>query len=591
MNGRAGRVYMAVAVAALVIVVHAVIDVTGGSPAWRGGFFDGDSYMRVMRVNRLIETGGWFDSSFPRANAPFGFDSHWTRPFDVLLIGLAAPLAPFIGFAEAVHVAGVVVSPLLHIALALVLMWAAAPLIGRIGGAIAAIVTVTQLGLMKLTAFGVADHHAAFILITAVVLGFTVRALASTGALAAGLFAAAGLWVGPEFLLFLALVLAVLGLAWVAGGGAGSGPNLRFATGLAAGTALALAMERGIGGFAAVEYDRISVVHLTLAALVLAAWSAIALVERMGRGPGGPAGRLAVGTVAAVAVGTVLLILFPRFLHGPEADIGATLFPVLDTIHEYRPLGDATNLLGYVGGALFALPVLARRLWCERHGPRLWAWVLVAAATLVYVGLTVDWIRWAPYAGLFLALGLANLLVTADRAMTARMALAARIPAKIAVFVLVVLGPIALGGAIAPGKEKAVACPLEAMTGFLAEGPWGTEGRTVLTAANFGPRILYETPHRVIATVHHRNEDGLLDSIRILRAATDEEALKEIRRRGIDVIILCPGYPGNHYARPDDGVGVFHGRLLGGHAIDWIREEPLPADLAARFRLFTFTRP
>ena len=577
------------AIAGFVVAAHLAVAVAGGSAAFSGGFFDGDSFMRVMRITHLLDTGAWFDSVFHRANAPFGFETHWTRPFDLLVGVLAAPLMPFLGVAKGVHAAGVVVSPLLHGALAVALVWAVTPLLGRMGAVIAAMVTVAQLGIMKLAAFGVADHHAAFLFLTVLILGFVVRSLGGTGgAFAAGMAAALGLWVGPEMLLFVALCLGVLGLAWVGGDGAGARRNLRFALGLTLGTAAALPIERGVAGLAAVEYDRISLVHLTLAVLLLGVWLAISLLERKGRRPSGIAARLALGVGAAAMVAVAMVLLYPKFLHGPEADIDAALFPVLDTIHEYWPLGDLANLLGYVGAALFAFPMLGWCLWRERRGANPWAWVLLAAGAVVYVGLAVDWIRWAPYAGIFLSVALADLLVAVDRALTAPMTMAARIPAKIVVFLSLVLGPLVAGGLLAgEGETDRPACPLPALTRHLA----GEDGRTILAAANYGPRILYETGHRVIATVHHRNQDGLLDSIRLFRAADDGEALRRVRRRRIDWVLLCPGYAGNHYVRDGDGDGLFYRRLERGALPGWLTEVPLPEVPGRRFRLFAVNLP
>lgn len=63
--------------------------------------------MRLLRVERLIETGAWFDHTIPRSNAPYGETLHWTRPLDVLLVAGAAPLAPVLGWREALFAWGV----------------------------------------------------------------------------------------------------------------------------------------------------------------------------------------------------------------------------------------------------------------------------------------------------------------------------------------------------------------------------------------------------------------------------------------------------------------------------------------------------
>jgi hypothetical protein len=75
---------------------------------------DSDGYARLLRIERLIETGGWFDVSLPRADWPYGGSLHWTRPLDVLLILLALPAAAAVGFGLALYWAGAIVSPLLH---------------------------------------------------------------------------------------------------------------------------------------------------------------------------------------------------------------------------------------------------------------------------------------------------------------------------------------------------------------------------------------------------------------------------------------------------------------------------------------------
>ncbi|HIJ46146.1 MAG TPA: hypothetical protein HPP50_08345, partial [Rhodospirillaceae bacterium] len=77
----AGRLrWPVVAVAGFVVFIHAVWLLAGDGAVNHGGLADGDSYLRLLRVTRLVETGDWFDSGFPRINAPFGGSLHWTRP-------------------------------------------------------------------------------------------------------------------------------------------------------------------------------------------------------------------------------------------------------------------------------------------------------------------------------------------------------------------------------------------------------------------------------------------------------------------------------------------------------------------------------
>ena len=88
------EVTLAVVTAAAVAAVHLAWWLFADAGPAHGLLFDGDSYARLLRVERLVETGDWYDVGWPRANAPYGGALHWTRPFDVLLLGLALPLMP-----------------------------------------------------------------------------------------------------------------------------------------------------------------------------------------------------------------------------------------------------------------------------------------------------------------------------------------------------------------------------------------------------------------------------------------------------------------------------------------------------------------
>ena len=110
MGEGAGAVVMVIA---SVTFVHVVWWLVGDSVVTFGNLVDSDGYARLVRIQRLFETGAWFDVGLPRANRPDGGTLHWTRPLDVLLIILALPLVALIGFSKALFWAGVLVSPLL----------------------------------------------------------------------------------------------------------------------------------------------------------------------------------------------------------------------------------------------------------------------------------------------------------------------------------------------------------------------------------------------------------------------------------------------------------------------------------------------
>ena len=98
--------------------------------------FDGvltgpDSHMRMVRVAELLQGEGWYDGTISRSNAPYGETLHWSRPYDLLLILLSLPMALVAGQAAGLSWAAGWISPLLHLACAAAVAWAALPVVSR----------------------------------------------------------------------------------------------------------------------------------------------------------------------------------------------------------------------------------------------------------------------------------------------------------------------------------------------------------------------------------------------------------------------------------------------------------------------------
>jgi len=590
------------AMLAFVAAVHVAWWAVGDTAVHHGNLVDSDGYTWLSRVERLLQTGGWFDSSLPRANAPDGGSLHWTRPFDLLLIGLALPLMPLLGVKGALYGSGVVIAPLLHLGAAAALAWAAAPLVGRATAVIAGALTAAQFAIVSYAVVGRADHHLLQALIAVVAFGFTVRAFAGGGegnraATAAGAALAVGVWVGVEGLVLAALCAAAMGVAWVVAGGDAAARNRGLAVGFAGGVAAALLIERGPAGMLAVEYDRISVVHLFEATLVLAFWSAVAWLGRRGRGPRQMTARL-LAAVGGAAVGlAVLRLLFPRALANPITDFDPEFLAIFLGTAELARIDNAWHFLLYVGAAALALPWGVRRLGRAWRGDGRWPWLLLVGVAAVYTALTMSWLRWSLFADLFLAVILADLMVAAEAAVDRRLRQPVRAAVKVAALALIAVGPLAVGGAgvyaampAARPAPPAVAddprpCPLQPLARVLSAPPWGDRPRTILASANFGAELLYRTRHRVTATVYHRDRGGAVDGIRILRAAADVDARELLRRRQVDLILICRfGHEG--YARAGDNDRVLYRRLEAGATPAWLAAVPLPAPLRQRLMLF-----
>lgn len=86
----------------IVAAAQVALVLAGVSPLAADGnwtqLYDADSYARVLRVQQLHDTGGWFDPVLNRLNAPFGQSLHWTHPVDLLMLagaGIGSLVLPY----------------------------------------------------------------------------------------------------------------------------------------------------------------------------------------------------------------------------------------------------------------------------------------------------------------------------------------------------------------------------------------------------------------------------------------------------------------------------------------------------------------
>ncbi len=551
-----------------------------------GGYADGDGYLRVMRVEHLLRTGDWFDGAIPRINAPYGDTSHWTRPLDILIAILAAPLIPVFGLRDAVYWGGAISNPLLHAGATVAMVWAARPLVGLPAATLAAIVSVVQPAVFINSGFNRADHHALFIFLAALGLGFMLRALdphpaAPRWAMGAGLVTAAAIWVGPEATVFLALCFSGLGLSWLF---SRDDPNAEklfmFARGLAGGLIAALLIERGPSGLAAVEYDRLSIVHVGIGGLAFGGIWAIRRIGRL-RPLRRATEKFLVGAACGSAMAGVWLWLFPDAIHGPMAHVASDVKAmVYGFILEYESALSPARFPALLGGALLALPYLAWRAPEIAVDPRRWAWLFVLIAIMVYGALSTAWVRWSVYIGLFPCVALGDALQRiVVRIQAATMSRFRRELATVSIVAAVIVGPLATAAVAAWAfgtndsvvQEKRGLCRTEALTRTLNRPPWSDRSRIVLTGADHGPELVYRTPHRAVASLYHRNTAGLVDLSRAFEDKGDDVAREIVERRGIDLIAICPpmGNDGGDLRSLEPG--ALYRRLIDGHPPSWLR--------------------
>lgn len=547
-------------------------------------FADGDSFLRLIRVERLVATGDWFDVAIPRANAPYGFELHWTRPLDCLMVLLAASAVPFVGWHEAILFAGEWISPVLHLATAGAMLWALTPLVGRVGACVAAGLTATQIAFLSFAVVGRADHHLLFAVLLVAVFGWIIRAYGDESpkdAARAGLALAGGVWIGPEFLLFAAIVVVVTGMRWVTGRPGATAMNRGLSIGFAVGLAAALLIERG-GGVLDIEYDRLSLFHVAVGAMIAAFWAVVQGIEARRRLRA--AARIGLALAGAGVMAAVVVVVFPAALGFPFVEVDPDFLHVQRFIKDYEGITGLRDVLLFLGPVVFALPWAVVRAAGPAHR---WTWILLTLCLLTFTALSAGWLRWSLYPAVLAIIVLADLLIALDRCISARLEFPGRVFVKVPAILLLVVGPLGVAMAMnEPETEDEVACPLSELTEWLNARP---APLTIAAPANFGPEILYRTDHRVLATLSHRNEAGVLDAYRLMTGNDPAERARIVRERGVDLIVGCPGSGAESYIRANLGPRSLYARLLAGDMPAGFEEVSLPATLTPHFRAFRVT--
>jgi hypothetical protein len=601
---------------------------TGIVPVLDGILVDPDGYMRLNRVLALHDGGSWFDSRYWRINPPEGHVQHWTRPLDALLLAGGLLLEPVFGFRQGLHVWGVLFSPVCLALGVLALAWAIEPVLDRDARLFACLAYLMQPTVLAYSSVGRPDHHALLLLLFVLLLGLTFRLLTDPldrrSARFAGAIAALSFWISLESLTFVGCSMVILGLYWLLGDGGLGRQNRDYLATLTVTLGAALLIERGPQLFV-VENDRLSILHVTAFALITVFWLLAARIgppesiwgERVARlavhhrhpfarydPPASPlagiGGRAALAGAALLGVGLAMLIVFPELARGPLGQVDPLYDEIrLQRIVEIQPLvssdrlaagrlGEIANRVILVVGIAFAavpfLVVLLRRQRLPGHR----IWVTFALALAVFLPLTAYQVRWSSYAQVLLvppysALIAWLLLRMGERLPPSRLQLVRPL-----VIVAALFWPLALAQ-LMPQQEivtATAACPIDRASTELNR--LGTSG-TILALADYGPELLYRTPHGVLSIPNHRPQPGFNAGYRALTATDPEAARAELDRHGVDWILLCPSIvERGHFGEGRDGEPTLYRRLLDGTAPAWTRPVALGEELGATVRLFAF---
>ncbi len=582
----------------LIVGGHVLLQVLADWFVLEGRLIGPDAYMRVIRVMDLAHNGVWYDPVSERSNAPFGEVLHWTRPLDLLLLLGGAMGAPFVGFDTSLFVWAALIGPVLHLLALVVLLWACRPLFNQAGVILLGLLFAVQFFISFQFAVGRPDHHGLNTLLFIWQMGFAFRLSRSQVpaklAVWAALPASIGLWISIEGVVGTAMILAALTLAWITRGGNHLHRLGQFLIALCLGLAIALVLERPPEDLMAVEFDRLSVVHLSLFLLLTScALAALAMPGLSAR----KSSRLGL-TVAGAAITLIVMGLWvPDFYRGPMAAMdplvyevwfrnNAEVSPVLK-FDDLRRSGPKT--LAHLGLVLLAVPALLYQIRFSRAQSRR-NWLILAAFLAATLLLALSEARWMGYPQV-LALPPCVVLL---QALFYRFGgpILGRTAVRVMAVIILATGPLIGAGLLRlalPVPDRGKPCKLPAMARFLADNYQYRQHR-LLNFIYAGPELLYHTPHSVVATPYHRNTAGIVDTINLLRATTDTLPRAVIAARGIDLVLICPDDPEAGNYRNRNGPPTLLMRLEADQPPPWLVPVSLPPKLARNFKLFQVSR-
>ncbi|MFT3810983.1 MAG: hypothetical protein QM698_13775 [Micropepsaceae bacterium] len=535
---------------------------------------DPDDAMRIAGVRDLMAGQSWYDLHQHRLDPALpdgGVLMHWSRLVDAPIAAIIVLLTPLLGAAAAEH-AALLIWPLIPVLLLLpaagFLGWRIA---GRSGAIVAIIGAASAAFLVTVYAPGRIDHHNIQIaLAVAVIAALAAEAQSLRAAILAGLFSGLGLSIGMETLPYLALGGAVIALRWAFDPAGHRALFPAYVTAFALAAAFGMAATFAPDAWLLPACDTVSPVYLgpLFAAALIAQTAALA-------GLNGQRARLLVVAFAGAAAVALVWLQNPVCLGGPYAAVDPRLFAEwMDHIREARSAADLidANPVSFFG--VFAVPVLGLVAVLTIGG---WPARIAGLALALAVGLALWQVRTLPFAAV---LGAPILAAAAARRFGSgppALILAGLVSNPLLIVALASmltfrLFPVTPQQIAARASTAETNCLRRSDYAPLATFPPGL----VLGNIAFGPLILAETPHSVLAAPYHRNTAGILDAVAAL-TGTPDEAEAIVRRRGVAYLALCIGSNEMAERRAANPANLFDA-LKRGERIAWLEQIAVTID-------------
>lgn len=253
-------------------------------------YTDTDCYTRALRIIDWLGDFHWQEKMFPYYNpAGYGFELHFTRICDVIWLLFTLPFLPFLPLKQAVFYGGMFFSPLFWALTMAVVLWGLRPYQPnrsnkQVVFAMFALLAMCLLGkLVNIFGFHRPDHHSLMCFIACAVIAVTLRRQIrpNTSILFwLGVLCGIGMWASSaiEGLFVAALALGSLAIDRIFYRHSAK-ELLYYGIGLFLSVTFAWLVNPALNGYFTLDINRLSVIHVVLAALMMFAFWALAWLK------------------------------------------------------------------------------------------------------------------------------------------------------------------------------------------------------------------------------------------------------------------------------------------------------------------------
>jgi hypothetical protein len=408
-----------------------------------------------------------------------------------------------------------------------------------------------------------------------------------------GLLGALGLWSGVELLIMIGLSVLYLGILWIIDEDRYLKANFILTLALSICISITVLMDEKPGNYWIAAYDKRSIVHVTLFALIMLYWLTVIVLARFRVGKG-VVSRMIMAVGGSVLLLIVYLSLFPEIIKGPMAQVDPKLHALyLDRTGEF-----STNLGIIAFGVLLVSPGLIYLVWVvykeAQKGRIVFSWLILV--TCVFLVMAIIMNRWIHTLGVISLLPNALIL----SAMTNWQNNVKNTVLSFVITVSLIVIPLSAPFVLNPESmtDYKVSTEIDSkivdVLSFMESQDRTLARETILANIWVGPAIMYHTSFNAVGTPNHNNDKGIIDTHSIFTAEDDLTANAFIKARGIDYILVDEELKRFARIRTDGSGrseyppenGMFIDRLTNGNIPDWLVRVPLPEGLDDTFWLY-----